>query len=153
MCRPSICQCVGCLHTRFYPHILDVAYQHQSLRERGWTTTPWSTTHSFPCFSRLQAQALKLIRLFKLVLILHHPVGDSTNIFSNKTTTTKNPTTTQREREDKRNCLCRLYGHLNLDCVSLKLARWRPTCPDNRSATYCTCKNYRGKKVDLDGCK
>ena len=49
--------------------------------------------------------------------------------------------------------MCRLYCHLDLDFVSLKLASWRPTCADNRSATYCACKNYNGKEVDLDGCK
>ena len=34
MCRPSVCQSVSCLHTWFYSHILDVANQHQTLREK-----------------------------------------------------------------------------------------------------------------------
>ena len=29
-----VCQCVSCLHMRFYSHVLDVANQHQTLRER-----------------------------------------------------------------------------------------------------------------------
>ena len=34
MCRPSVCQCVSCLHARFYSHMRDVANQHQTLRLR-----------------------------------------------------------------------------------------------------------------------
>ena len=45
LCRPSVCQCVSCLHTRFHSHILNVANQHQTLRQKSWTTTPWPTTH------------------------------------------------------------------------------------------------------------
>ena len=55
MCRPSVCQCASCLHMRFYSHILDVANQHQTLRKRTWTTTPWSTTHICPYSCDCQA--------------------------------------------------------------------------------------------------
>ena len=32
MCRPSVCQCVSCLHAGFYSHIRDVANETQTLR-------------------------------------------------------------------------------------------------------------------------
>ena len=40
MCRPSVCQCVSCLHVWFYSHIRDVANQHQTLREKELRPLP-----------------------------------------------------------------------------------------------------------------
>ena len=57
----------------------------------------------------------------------------------------------QQQKKRTSVTVCRLHGHLDLDFVSLKLA-WASNL-SRQSISYCACKNYHGKEVDLDGCE
>ena len=77
MCPPSVCQCVSCLHAWFYSHILDVANQHQILREKEPRPLPLAglphiyILGSIQTNSKLNQFKLKFVSLSKYQSLLY----------------------------------------------------------------------------------